>query len=585
MSFEEKMSEKILLILLPFWSPLIPPMGISCLKSFLNNHGFDVKTVDANVEPRFQELMDHYFNHLKEFLPPENSGNLHNTGHEVLRRHMMAHIHYQNETDYTQLIKQLVLTTFFTPISDPQAHRLQSVIDTFYTRLSKYLLDLLNKENPTILGLSTFTGSLPASLFAFQLAKKNNPGIKTIMGGGIFSGELDPQSPNFQYFLEHTPYIDHIIAGEGETLLLHYLQKKLPHSRRVFTPADINHETLDLDCVPLPDFSDLDIRYYPLLASYSSRSCPFSCAFCSEKILWGKYRKKNHGQIAAELKQLASKYNTQLFLMSDSLLNPTASGLSQTIIESGLSLYWDGYLRVDQAACDPDQTFQWRRGGFYRARLGLESGSPRTLEAMGKKITPTQIKETLSALAQAGIKTTTYWVTGYPGETDADFQQTLDLLEEMKDDIYEADCNPFSYFLTGQVKSTGWASEYQSRTLYPPETLPMLMLQTWELEAPPFREERFHRVNRFADWCRKQGIPNPYSLREIYEADERWKKLHANAVPPLADFINAKNSGITSISSITENKHLKKIVRGQARQAGQAEQALQVLEINSGWEF
>jgi len=117
--------------------------------------------------------------------------------------------------------------------------------------------------------------------------------------------------------------------------------------------------------------------------------------------------------------------------------------------------------------------------------MGLESGSPRILEAMGKKITPARTREAVSALAQAGIKTTSYWVIGYPGETEEDFQQTLDLVEEMKDDLYEADCNPFAYFLTGPGGIGPVGEKNRSRLLYPPETRDMLMLQTWILDTPP----------------------------------------------------------------------------------------------------
>ena len=190
---------------------------------------------------------------------------------------------------------------------------------------------------------------------------------------------------------------------------------------------------------------------------------------------------------------------------------------------------------------------------------------------MGKKITPAQIREAVSALAQAGIKTTTYWVIGYPGETEEDFQQTLDLVEEMKDDLYEADCNPFAYFLTGQVESDRWAEKNRSRLLYPPEARDMLMLQTWILDTPPSREETYDRLNRFVAHCRALGIPNPYSLRDIYRADERWRKLHANAVPPLAEFLDAKNKGITPID---ENKRVKKIVLSQT-----------IPEITGDWGF
>jgi radical SAM superfamily enzyme YgiQ (UPF0313 family) len=444
-------------------------------------------------------------------------------------------------------------------------------MESFYTRLREYVLDLLEKEKPSILGLSVYTVTLPASLFTFQLAKEIDPGMETVMGGAIFTGVLDLRSPNLEYFLEHTPYIDKIFVGEGEELFLDYLRGKLPPRQRVYTLADIDNRLLDLDKSAVPDFSGLELRYYPNLASYTSRSCPFNCTFCSEKVFWGRFRKKKAARIVEELTRLSSQYKTQLFLMADSLLNPVVKELSGVIIDEGLSFYWDGYLRADPAVCNTDNTIQWRRGGFYRARLGLESGSPRILEAMGKKITPAQIREAVSALAQAGIKTTTYWVIGYPGETEEDFQQTLDLVEEMKDDLYEADCNPFAYFLTGQVESDRWAEKNRSRLLYPPEARDMLMIQTWILDTPPSREETYDRLNRFVAHCRALGIPNPYSLRDIYRADERWRKLHANAVPPLAEFLDAKNKGVTPID---ENKRVKKIVLSQT-----------IPEITGDWGF
>jgi hypothetical protein len=565
------MNKKILLALMPYWVPLIPPMGISCLKSYLAAHGFEVKTVDANVEPRFQEVIDRYFDLLKEYIPAGKQGNIYNLGNEVLRHHMMAHLHSRDENQYIGLVKQLVYQTFFTSLGDDRVIPLNRLLETFYTRLREYVLDLLEKEKPSILGLSVYTVTLPASLFTFQLAKEIDPGMETVMGGAIFTGELDLRSPNLEYFLEHTPYIDKIFVGEGEELFLDYLRGELPPQQRVYTLADIDNRLLDLDKSSVPDFSGLELRYYPHLASYTSRSCPFNCTFCSEKVFWGKFRKKKAARIVEELTRLSGQYKTQLFLMADSLLNPVVKELSETIIDEGLSFYWDGYLRADPSVCNTDNTIQWRRGGFYRARLGLESGSPSILEAMGKKITPARIREAVSALAQAGIKTTTYWVIGYPGETEEDFQQTLDLVEEMKDDLYEADCNPFAYFLTGQVESDRWAEKNRSRLLYPPEARDMLMLQTWILDTPPSREETYDRVNRFVAHCRALGIPNPYSLRDIYQADERWRKLHANAVPPLAEFLDAKNKGITPID---ENKRVKKIVLGQT-----------IPEITGDWGF
>jgi hypothetical protein len=48
------------------------------------------------------------------------------------------------------------------------------------------------------------------------------------------------------------------------------------------------------------------------------------------------------------------------------------------------------------------------------------------------------------------------------------------------------------------------------------------------------------RVNRFIHHCQKLGIPNPYLLDDIHEADQRWKKLHQNAVPTLFELRDKK---------------------------------------------
>ncbi len=204
-----------------------------------------------------------------------------------------------------------------------------------------------------------------------------------------------------------------------------------------------------------------------------------------------------------------------------------------------MSCYYVGYLRVCDEACNIENTMQWRRGGFYRARLGVESGSQHVLDMMSKGITVEQIKGTISTLAMAGIKTTVYIVIGHPGETEEDFQASLDLMEELKNDIWEAECNPFNYYYSNQNSEDFWASK--RRLLYPEYATDMLIAQTWTLDIEPQREEVYNRMGRFVQHCDKLGIPNPYSIEEIYKADERWKKLHKNAVPSEVELKDPNN--------------------------------------------
>jgi hypothetical protein len=545
--------KKILLVILPFWTPQIPPMGISCLKGFLNRQGFPhVKTVDANTEIQLREVYDLYFNTLERLIPEDRQGNYQSIGNEVWQNHMMAHINYKNENEYVQLVKLLVSTIFFCQLETPQVRELIEIIEETYSRLKTYFLHLLEEEKPGVLGLSVYIGNLPASVFAFRLTKKKYPHIMTVMGGGVFYDQLAIGTDNLAYFLEKTRhYIDKIIIGEGELLFLKLLQGKLPGKQRVYTGSAVDGEVLSLAEEQLPGFSDLKTGYYPYLAAYGSRSCPFCCSFCSDSIYWGRYRKKAPALVVRELKKLFGTYGYQLFYFSDLLLNPYITALAREFIKEKLSIYWDGLLRISEEVCDPGKTLLWRQGGFYRASLGCESGSQHVLDLMNKKITVEQSKAALSSLASAGIKTTTYWVTGHPGETEPDFRQTLDFLEEMKDDIYYAEGNVFWSVLTGRAQSGEWMK--QGVPLYPAKFKDMLLQQIMVMDVEPTREERYERLHRFVQHCKKLGIHNPYSLDGIHKADERWKKLHKNAVPALADF-KQKNT------DIHENKTIKPLV-------------------------
>lgn len=545
--------KKILLALMPFWDPQIPPLGLACLKSYLQQHGYQAKTVDTNLKVEFRNTHDQYFQILQESIPEEKRGNIYNIGNQVMRNHLTAYLNYNHEAEYIKLVKILIEKTFYCEVADETVKKLNRLLKDFYVVLEDYFLDLLNKEMPEVIGLSVYGDTLGPSLFAFKLAKKHFPSIKTVMGGGIFADQLAPGSPELDFFVKKTKdYIDKIIIGEGEKLFLKFLQDELNESQKVYGLKDLPEATVDISSLEVPDFSDFSLQYYPHIAHYGARSCPFQCKFCSETVNWGKYRKKSVAQTVQEFIQLYQRHSYQLFLLTDSTLNPIATPLSREIIKSGVSIYWDGFLRADRHVCNPENTLSWRQGGFYRAKLGLESGSQGVLDLMDKRITIEQSETALASLAYAGIKTTTFWLFGYPGETEQDFQMTLDFIEKCKDNIYEADCNAYNYYLTGQVNSNQWLKINKGVLLYPEWAKDLLITQTWTLDCQPSREVAYQRLNRFIEHCNQLRIPNPYSLSDVYKADERWKRLHKNAVPSV---IELKNDDVY----IDENKHVKQL--------------------------
>jgi radical SAM superfamily enzyme YgiQ (UPF0313 family) len=545
--------EKIMFLLLPFWDPEIPPQGISCLKSYLEPLGYKVKIADGNTEKEFRKDYFRYYDVLQSHVPVSRRRNLFNTGVILLRNHLMAYINYTDKKEYQRLLTILIEKTFMTTFNMEQLEELDQVIATFYRRLEKYMHNMLEKEEPSVVGFSAFSASLPSSLFACRLIKKKNPAIRTVLGGQVFSDQVMPGTPDFDYFMEVTKdYVDAVIVGEGERIMQAWIEGKLPQSQRLFMLKDIDDQTVDLSEVRTPDYSDLDLSYYPHVGVYGSRSCPFNCSFCSETVYWGKYRKKKIDKLVDELIWFYEKYKYQIFLLTDSLLNPTVTDLSRAIYDSGHSFYWDGYLRADPPVRNVDNTIMWRKGGFYRAKLGLESGSPKILKKMGKKISIDHVKEAIHALAYAGIKTTTAWMVGHPGETEEDFQMTLDLIEELKDYIYEVKLQSFNYYLRGQPQSVDWAENSHPVLFFPEWAKEMLITQTWRLDCEPTWEETILRVNRFMEHTQRLGIPSNYSLEDVNAADHRWLKLQPNAVPPLVD-LQDRNT------YIDENKRVEKI--------------------------
>lgn len=115
------------------------------------------------------------------------------------------------------------------------------------------------------------------------------------------------------------------------------------------------------DLMGISDLSDFNLEFYPYLPYYASRGCPYNCSFCSETIRWGKYRKKNLEKVAAEIIALGGKYNSQLFLLTDSLLNPIIDDFSKELIALNASIYWDGYLRADKGINDIERMLLWRK--------------------------------------------------------------------------------------------------------------------------------------------------------------------------------------------------------------------------------
>jgi hypothetical protein len=534
-----KENNNIVILLLPFWTPMIPSMSVASLKAYLEKNGYNIYSDDLNVDDNVRAFYYQYFRTISSYVPEDKHSNFYSIGHHVLHNHMCSYLLCEDETELNKLVSMFLEKTFYINFTEDIVIQLNNVLKEFFCWLEGYTLNLLETFNPSVFGLTVYRDTLPASIFAYQVVKKYNSEITTVMGGAIFSEQFTLGSPDLEYFLEISqPYLDKLIVGQGEKIFLKYLNNEFSYDERILTEQDINGEILGFNEIDIPDYSDISLDKYLIMGATNSNGCKYQCSFCNVLKYYGPFRVKDIKQSVDEVEKLYRKYSFQQYYFTDHMLNTIITPLSEEFTKRSIPFYWTGYLRVDEEGQDFNNVLQWRKGGFYCARLGVESGSQKVLDMIGKKITVEQIKKMVKNLAKTGIKTTTYWFVGHPGETEEDFQQTLDLIEELQDYIYEAESDYFNYNYDGQADSNLWSTK--RKLVFPEYAKKYTIMQTWTVDCDPKREVIFDRLNRFVLHCKKHGIPNPYSQIDIYEADQRWGKLHKNAVPSLFEFNRKK---------------------------------------------
>jgi radical SAM superfamily enzyme YgiQ (UPF0313 family) len=98
----------------------------------------------------------------------------------------------------------------------------------------------------------------------------------------------------------------------------------------------------------------------------------------------------------------------------------------EAIIAADLGVSFVVNSRTDHV--DPELLALMKRAGCWMIGYGLESGSQRILDLMGKRITLEQNRQAVVWAKAAGLKTTAHTVLGYPGETEATLRETVDFI-------------------------------------------------------------------------------------------------------------------------------------------------------------
>jgi anaerobic magnesium-protoporphyrin IX monomethyl ester cyclase len=337
-------------------------------------------------------------------------------------------------------------------------------IDAMTNNLSDDALRaILAEEAPDVIGATAITPSIYKAEQVLRIAKQQHPNAITVLGG-IHATFM------YQQVLSEAPWIDVIVRGEGEEILVELVQTidagRWPAERHAikgiaFTEAApegsaTDRSTIvatkaaptvkDLDAIN-PDWGILEWEKYTYIPMGSrvaipnmARGCPFTCSFCSQWKFWRDYRVRDPRKVVDEIETLFREHDVRFFILADE--EPTINRkkfvqFCEELITRGLPKHvqWGINTRVTDILRDASLLPLYRQAGLIHVSLGTEAAAQLKLDRFNKETKVADNKKAIQLLREAGIVVEAQFIVGLENETAETLEETYRMAMDWKPDL------------------------------------------------------------------------------------------------------------------------------------------------------
>jgi anaerobic magnesium-protoporphyrin IX monomethyl ester cyclase len=305
--------------------------------------------------------------------------------------------------------------------------------------------------NPHMVGITCGSATYQRCIETTKAIKQVLPNCKVVVGG--WHSSYMPDS------LLAKPEIDYVVMGEGEKAITQLAQQLVIGNKAGVTHIaglGFRHKGIiiknpprlieNMDEIPYPARHLLPLELYdrtieflnakPADVMSITRGCVFNCGFCETRKLWGNVcRGFSPKRVIGEIQNLRENYGTKgIYFINDNftLRNKETVELCNLMIKDRLNLEWVCDTRVD--LINQELLALMSKAGCKTIWFGVESGSKKILQRIGRNTTPQQTEKAFKLCKKNGIKVACSFMLGLPEETLSDMEVTLNFAKKLDPD-------------------------------------------------------------------------------------------------------------------------------------------------------
>jgi tRNA-2-methylthio-N6-dimethylallyladenosine synthase len=268
-----------------------------------------------------------------------------------------------------------------------------------------------------------------SQLGQYRLLKKNNPNLVIGVGGCVASQEGDA-------IVARAPFVDVVFGPQTLHRLPEMIAEKRASGR---SQVDISFPEIEkFDRLPPP-------RVEGATAFLSiMEGCSKYCTFCVVPYTRGEEVSRPFDDVLTEAAQLVQQGVKEITLLGQNVNAYRGTMSNGEIADLGLLLEYlhdiPGIERLRYTTSHPNEMTPALIEAYARLpklvshlHLPVQAGSDRILMAMKRNYTALQYKSVIRKLraARPDLHLSSDFIIGFPGETDADFEATMKLIQDV----------------------------------------------------------------------------------------------------------------------------------------------------------